>query len=200
MMCRRLLAAVLIVAAGLTLAGCDSSAAGSPTAATTLPGTGETSEAPPSSESDRLSPPVENPKDLRGIDPCELLTPEQLTELTLTEPGEKDTTPWGEEGCTWSSSILFVGFSPDTTLGEGLDQAYRSKDSFDNFEVSSVDGYPAVRVNFATQLCGVIVGVSDDQALSVDFGRVSSQAPGLNDPCGFAETVAGMVLENLPDA
>lgn len=191
----------LALLTGVAMSGCDSTAVGSPTAASTLPGTGEgTSGGVPSSESDRLAPPVENPKDLRGIDACELLTPDQLSELTFIEPGEKRTSAWGEENCGWFSSMLGIILSPDTTLGEGLDQAYRSKNAFDNFEESSVDGYPAVRVDFATQSCGLIVGVSDEQTLSMEFTRVSSKAPGLNDPCGFAETIAAMVLKNLPAA
>lgn len=198
MSCRRLVAAVTVVLGGLVLSGCDSTASGSPTAATTLPGTEESSGGAPSSESDRLAPPVDDPKDLSGIDPCELLTPEQLSELTFTEPGEKDTSAWGEEHCRWNNSNLSIRLAPETKVGEGLDQAYQSRNAFDNFAESSVDGYPAVRVDFATQLCRVIVGVAEDQTLHVDFGRVSGKDPAYQDPCGFAESVAGMVLESLP--
>jgi hypothetical protein len=190
-------AAVLV---GLAVPGCQSAVAGSPTTGTTQPaatGGGTSSGTPPS---DRLSPPVDNPKDLRGVDPCELLTPEQRAELGL-RPGEKeDISPWGEETCGFGGSIVSIGFSPDTTLGEGLDQAYRAKDSFENFAETTVDGYPAVRVNFATQICSLIVGVSDTQTLGMDFARVSSSAPGRGDPCGFAESVLGEVIKNLPDA
>ena len=44
----------------------------------------------------------------------------------------------------------------------------------------------------------MIVGVADDQTLHVDFGRVTGDDPAYEDPCGFAESVAAMVLENLP--
>jgi hypothetical protein len=144
-----------------------------------------------------LAPPVENPKDLRGIDPCELLTPQQLTDLTFVEPGVKDTLPGGVESCTWQNSNLSVGLTPDTSR-EGLEEAYRREDNFDNFEVSSVGDYPAVRTDFATQFCSVIVGVADDQTLTAHFGRVTGKDPAYEDPCGFAESVAAMVLENLP--
>lgn len=196
---RDVVVAAAAALAGFAVSACDSTATGTPTPETSVSTASETSGSSASStESDRLAPPVENPKNLRGIDACELLTLAQLTELSFTEPGEKDTSGWGEENCIWQNSILGVSLSPDTTLGKGLDQAYRNKNRFDNFEESSVDGHPAVRVNFATQSCGLIVGVSEEQTLSMDFTRVSSQAPGLNDPCGFAESVAGMVLENLP--
>jgi hypothetical protein len=197
---RRVVAGAAAVLVGLVVAGCQSAVAGSPTTATTQPagtGGGTSSGAPPS---DRLSPPVDNPKDLRGVDSCELLTPEQRADLGFTQQGKKDTSPWGEERCNFAGSVVGIGFSPNTTLGDGLDQAYRNKDNFDNFAETDVDGYPAVRVDFATQSCGLIAGVSDTQTLSMEFTRVSPNAPGKGDPCGFAESVMGDVIKNLPDA
>lgn len=189
--------AAAVALAGL-ISGCESAVAGSPTATMRPNPTGETSEGP--SESDRLSPPVEHPKNLRGVDPCELLTPTQETELGLTKPGDRDTSQWGEEGCGLDGPVVSLGFSPNTTLGDGLDRAYRAKANFENFQPSEVDGYPAVRVNFAAQSCGLIVGVSDDQTLNMELTRVSPDAPGKGDPCGFAESIMSDVLTNLPDA
>jgi hypothetical protein len=145
-----------------------------------------------------LAPLVEHPKNLRGVDPCQLVTPNQLFELGFTAPGKKGTSYWGEPDCSWPGSVVAIGFAPNTTLG--LEQAYRSKNNFDNFAPSSVDDYPAVRINFATQSCGLIVGVADEQTLHMEFTRVSPDAPGLGDPCGFAESVMGDVIRNLPDA
>jgi hypothetical protein len=195
MRCRRLVVATVVAVGGLALAGCDSTATGTPTPQS---GASDTSSQESSStESDRLAPPVQNPKDLRGIDPCQLLTPQQLTELTFVEPGKTDSTPWGEQKCNWQNSNLVIGLSPDTRR-EGLEETYRRENNFDNFEVSSVGDYPAVRVDFASQGCGVIVGVADDQTVTVHFGRVTGKDPAYEDPCGFAESVAAMVLENLP--
>jgi hypothetical protein len=195
-----LLAGTATVLLGLAMSGCNSAVAGSPTATTTHPeGTGTTSDGMPPSTSDRLAPPVENPKNLRGVDPCQMMSPEQLTGLGLTEAGQKGTSLWGEETCTWAGSMIVIGLIPDTTLGQGLEQAYRAKNSFDNFDESEVDGYPAVRVDFAAELCGVIVGVSDEQTLRMDFTRVTVQAPGKGDPCGFVESVLSDVIKNLPD-
>lgn len=142
---------------------------------------------------------MENPKDLRGVDPCGLLTTDQLTELS-SGPGEAGTSEWGEAECEWVGSVVAIALSPDTTFGDGLARAYRNKNRFDNFAESSIDGYPAVRVDFATQSCALIVGVSDEQTLSMEFTRVSAQAPGGGDPCGFAESVMSGVIKNLPDA
>lgn len=195
----RVLAVGVGVVAVLAMAGCQGAVAGSPTP-TTRDATGATSEGAPPATSGRLSPPVEHPKDLRGLDACELLSSEQKAEFSLTEPGKRDTSAWGESNCLLQGPVLGVQFSPDTTLGQGLEQAYRAKDTFDNFAESEVGGYPAVRVDFATQSCGLIVGVSDEQTLSMDFTRISSQAPGKGNPCGFAEQVMGDVVKRLPDA
>lgn len=188
----RVVAAGVAVVTALAMAGCQSAVAGSPTATTRS----DTSE----KTSDRLSPPVEHPKDLRGLDPCELLSPEEKAEFSLTEPGQRDVSQWGEETCLLLGPVVVIGFSPDTTVGKGLDQAYESKDRFDNFAVSEVDGYPAVRVDFASLSCGLIVGVSDEQTLGMEFSRIGQQAPGNGDPCGFAEQVMGDVIKRLPDA
>lgn len=178
---------------GVVLAGCDTTATGTPVPQQSPPRTTSSAEA------DRLAPRIENPRDLRGIDPCQLLTAQQLAELTLTEPGAKEDLPWGEQMCGWQNSNLSIALGPDTR-GDGLEETYRRKDDFDNFAISTVDGYPAVRVNAATQICTVVVGLADDQALFVDFGRVTGEDPAYRDPCGFAETVAGLVLANLPAA
>jgi len=195
---RHAAAGVAVVLAWL-VSGCESAVAGSPVP-TTRQSAGASETSGSATPSGRLSPPIENPKDLQGIDPCELLTSDQKAELGLTKPVVSDTSPWGEQTCGLAGSVVALGFSPNTTLGDGLDQAYRAKNNFESFEPSEVDGYPAVRVDFATQSCGLIVGVSDEQTLNMELTRVSSKAPGKGDPCGFAESVMGDVLKNLPDA
>lgn len=195
MRARDLVAGVTVVLVCVVMSGCQSAVSGSPTTASTPAGGG----ASPST-SDRLAPPVENPKNLRGVDPCQLLTSEQQSQLSLTGSAKKDTSLWGEEKCVWFGSVVGMVLSPETTSGEGLEKAYRAKNNFDNFAESTVDGYPAVRVDFATQSCGLVVGVSDTQTLHMEFTRVSSSAPGDGDPCGFAESVLGEVIKTLPDA
>lgn len=176
----------------VVIAGCSDATAGSPVPQTRV-------STPTVTESEGLAPPVENPKDLRGIGSCELLTAVQKTELAITTPGETRTTEWGEEECDWQNSDLSVAVAPATKLG-GLDQAYRSRENFDNFAESDVDGHPTVRVNVFSAGCSLFVGVADDQALFVDFVRVTGKDPAYRDPCGFAEKIAGMVLSNLPAA
>jgi hypothetical protein len=198
---RELVIGAAVVLAGLVASACESTVTGSPTATNTVPDTsGETSSDAPPSGSDQSAPPVDNPKDLRGVDPCGLLTSEQQAEFNITGPGQKGMSEWSEADCEWVGSVVAIGLSPNTTLGDGLDRAYRNKNIFDNFAETSIDGYPAVRINFATQSCGLIAGVSDEQTLNMEFTRVSADAPGRGDPCGFAESVMGEVIKNLPDA
>lgn len=193
---RDAVAAMTVVLAGLVISGCQSAVAGSPTTAAGS----ETSGGASPTESDRLSPPVRNPKELRGIDPCQLLTQEQQAELSLTGSAEKGVSLWGEEECKWFGSVVGIILSPETTGGEGMEEVYRARNNFENFAESDIDGYPAARINFASQSCGLIAGVSDTQTLLMEFTRVSSSAPGKGDPCGFAESVMGEVIKTLPDA
>ncbi|TDV45569.1 DUF3558 domain-containing protein [Actinophytocola oryzae] len=194
---RRAALGTMMLLVALMLAGCESAVAGSPRASSDRP---DTADSTSPSTSERLSPSVEKPKDLRGIDPCEFVTPEQRAELQLTAPDEKEMSPWGEQLCDLGGSVVGISFSPNTVLGDGLDRAYRSKNSFDNFAETNVDGYPGVRVNFATQSCALIMGVSNEQTLNMELTRVSANAPGKGDPCGFAEEIMSEVIRNLPDA
>jgi len=189
--------AALAVLSGVTLAGCESTATGTPTPGPTGSDTSASSTQPTNTA--RLSPPVANPKNLRGIDPCDLLTAAQLPELDADGPGEQGTSKWGERDCLWENHIFSLSLAPDTKH-DGLDGSYRERDRQFDFVPSEVTGYPAVRVNIATTFCAVIVGVADDQSLLVSYGPVAPDAPGTGDPCGFAESVAAMVLANLPTA
>lgn len=186
---QRVLAAAIVLVVGLLVAGCDSTATGTP-----VPQPDTSRTGPPSSE--RLSPPVENPKDLRDVDPCQLLTSQQAAGLSFTEPGTPGSGEIsGDPGCTWSNSNLDINLQLNTD-GGGLEQTYRG--NFDKFEESTVGGYPTVRVNFTASYCGLFVGVAEGQVLSVSFGWITGDDPADGDSCGFAESVAAMVLENLP--
>lgn len=178
------------------VSACESTATGTPTPEA---GASAPSATSTSGDSGRLVPPIANPKDLTGIDPCDLLTKSQLAALTVTAEPVKGKSLWGEDKCTWRNSTMSVGLAPDTKR-DGLEGDYQNQDDFDSFEKTEVDGFPAARADFASEVCSVVVGVADDQALTVHYDRGLSDAPGEGDPCGFAESIASMVLENLPDA
>ncbi|MCP2261912.1 Protein of unknown function (DUF3558) [Streptoalloteichus tenebrarius] len=196
----------VLVLAGLMVAGCSSSTTGTPTAAdhaTNSPTTtsGPTNRSPSANAGPSLAPRVANPKNLRGQDACQLLTPQQQTQLTFTQPGKKGTSIFGEPECDWSNDNLRIRLASDTKR-RGLEETYLRKERFPDFTPSTVDGYPAVRTgrNDKIKSCRVDLGVADDQVLYIEFDRNSRNNPEYEDPCGFAEKVGKMVLDNLPPA
>ncbi|MDQ3786338.1 MAG: DUF3558 domain-containing protein [Actinomycetota bacterium] len=193
---RDVVVAVVSVCVMGAVAACESTATGTPTpeSGVSVPSGTSTSDEPGG-----LAPPIEDPKGLAGIDPCDLLTESQLAALTIVKPGTKEVSAWGEAKCNWENSTVSVGLAPDTQR-DGLEGTYRRRHRFDNFEESEVDGYPAVRTDFATQVCSIVVGVADNQALTVHYTRMASDSPGKGDPCSFAESITSTVLTNLPDA
>ncbi|SHE54207.1 Protein of unknown function [Streptoalloteichus hindustanus] len=130
------------------------------------------------------------------MDPCQLLTPNQLRELGAAQSGKPDQAPWGETLCTWSDAIR-VTVAPDTKR-RGLTEVYLRKSSYNNFEASTVAGYPAVRADFGEIRCNVNVGVAEDQLLLVQYANNVSRKVEHKDTCAFGERIAAEVLKNLP--
>ncbi|MFB9431732.1 DUF3558 domain-containing protein [Streptoalloteichus tenebrarius] len=196
-----------LVLAGLVVAGCSNTATGTPTAADHEPNpptttSGPTNPSPPSNAGPSLAPQVTNPKNLRGQDACQLLTPQQQAELTFSGSGTRGVSDFKEEECTWSNSNLAIYMALDTKR-HGLEEVYLRRSTYSDFTPSTVAGYPAVRTrrNDKIKSCRVVLGIADDQALHIEFSRHSDgRDPGYEDPCGFAEKVGKMVLDNLPAA
>lgn len=190
---RPLLPATLCCATATLLAACSPQTGGtpSPTSAPTFASGSATSTAV-------TAPKVSSPKSLTGIDSCQLLTPPQLQTLGATAAPKTKKTPWGETECQWVNSDISVYVAPDTTQGKGLATVYGNSNTFSGFIPVQVAGYPAVSVNKQSRSCSVYVGSSDTQTFLVDFTRLGGQRADYQDPCGFAQTVAGAVLANLP--
>ncbi|GAA3436944.1 DUF3558 domain-containing protein [Kutzneria kofuensis] len=184
----------LFVAAGLAVslaAACSQQDPGSPSPApTTSSATSSTSGAPK----------VASPKNLKGIDPCQLLTAQQLQMLGATPRSQptRDKSVWGEATCMWENDNVTVGLSPQTTLTKGIEQAYLSKDNYSFFQPTTVDGYPAVLVDKQKLSCGMFVGVSDTQELSLTVVVTGKDNPDYGNPCAFPPKVAGAALKNIP--
>nr|BFF02104.1 hypothetical protein GCM10020241_37790 [Streptoalloteichus tenebrarius] len=92
--------------------------------------------------------------------------------------------------------------APDSKR-RGLEETYLRKEKFPTFTPTTVAGYPAVRTHLNDRLksCHIAVGVADDQELLISFSHHSDgRNPEYEDPCGFAEKVGKMVLDNLPPA
>lgn len=146
------------------------------------------------------APGVENPKNLKSItDACQLLTPEQISQLGGGGQPEEDTSAYGESQCYWSGDAFAVGVAINTASG-GPAKIYKASASRNNFAPTTVDGYPGARVDKQDILCRIELGVADDQSIEVNYTKHSGGSPEMNDPCRFAEKITSEVLRNVPDA
>lgn len=187
------------------LAGCTSAANGTPTAAPTPTGDPQpTSEPPATTSSEENAPRVEHPLDATKYlsQPCAVLTPTQLTSLSITTPGDPETTGAVAEhagpACTWITEEpergnYHVGFM--TGNKNGLSDTYRG--SWPGyFEPTRVSGYPAVFNDVVdsrdTGRCVLTVGISDN----LTFLAQLTSKPG-HDACGGAMQVAEMVVATI---
>jgi len=173
--------ALLYVLAAAMLAGCT----GTPTTP------GATSTTP-------VAPPVANPKDARGVQPCALLTPAQAMTLGLDPIRAKAGSTADLVDCSWPSTLLPVSslaVTVDTNpTRRGLTDTYLKRDTFSIFEPLVVDGYPALRAEVGpSNGCTIEVGLSDTQEIRVDAGARSPA-----DTCGLVKRAISAMLTNLP--
>lgn len=159
-------------------------------------GVGVTSERPR-----QLSPPVDNPRDIRayGDRPCDVFTIEQLTQFGFDRPpNSTDTLPSGAKTCVWIDSghngRLALGTYPDWDV---LERTYLAGASLPVFEPIEIAGLPAVVYQDAIGLprCEVTVGLAGRQGLDVTFTDLREPP---DDPCGAARDAAEVAVGNLP--
>jgi Protein of unknown function (DUF3558) len=176
----------------IVLTACSQTAPGAATSATTASST--------ASSAGSAVPKVASPKNLKGVDPCQLLTTQQLQALNATARSQprRDKSVWGEASCMWENDDVTVSLSPDTTHGKGIEQTYLSKGNYSFFQPTTVDDYPAVLVDKQSVSCGMFLGVSDSQELSLTVVVTGKTNPDYGSPCAFAPKVAGAALKNVP--
>ncbi|MGI8797953.1 MAG: DUF3558 domain-containing protein [Pseudonocardia sp.] len=153
----------------------------------------------PASTSQALAPPVAQPKEARGVDPCTLLTAAQLDTLGLDPTRVQRDDSAGLVGCRWPSKVF--GFSVSSTLDteptrKGLTSLYSRRAGYPLFEPLQIDGYPAVHAELViSEDCTIYVGLSDTQVLDVRTG-----APALRgqDSCSITKRAISAMLTNLP--
>jgi uncharacterized protein DUF3558 len=180
---------VVALAASTTLAGCTISANGTPRPSPDI-GTGDSATE---------APRVENPLDAAAFlaAPCSTLSADQLATFEVDPPGR------GRDGdgigprCSWhgANGSIGVGFLTGNT--GGLSDTYRGRELEAYFEVTTVDGYPAVFVDDADLRprgnCGLVVGVSDTLAIDVlAQGSLDAEAA-----CARAKRVAAAVIATM---
>jgi hypothetical protein len=210
----RLAGIVLSILCVTAAAGCTTTSSGTP-----LPGPTSSTEDPPSSsddpppsEDDELpsdgAPKVQHPFDASHFEqnPCELLSPENTSELKVGPTGEPADTNFGK-GCSWRNSEtgggVTIGFT--TTDKRGLSGAYRENKNGDflYFEpIDDIEGHPAVAYSTQkakpTASCSVAVGITDQLSFSTLIG-LSAANVGVKNPCEEGARVAGMAMRTMKE-
>lgn len=184
---RRRLVPLLVAAIGVS--GC---AAIGPASGTRIP---ETSAVAPT-----RAPRVAEPRDVRGIPACDLLTPAQLTALEINPNTAEPAAQGSADECFWrltdGSGSLMVTSAPDFPVG-GLEGLYISRPGYDVFEPGELDGFPIVRADRKDNpdtLCTIYVGVADDQLAWTSAAFAFKEHPA----CATALRMASAMLANLP--
>lgn len=167
---RRSLILPVLLTAGLALAACSGGGSGNttPTASST------TSNSAPSSSAD-------NP--VAAIDPCTLLSQDEVTSLGLTSRGPE--TAGKSRGCGWAKGASYaIGIYADAS--QGLD-ALRAANS----TTISLSSHDAMQTPSGID-CGVDIAIT-----KVSSVGISVESAG-NNPCAIATQYATLIEPKLP--
>ncbi|GAA5155373.1 hypothetical protein GCM10023321_28590 [Pseudonocardia eucalypti] len=187
---------VPLLALLFALAGCAADRA--PTAAPTSPA--EASPAP----ADPALPPRPATLPLNDVEPCELLTPGQVTALGADGPGRRrplGDDPNGGYGCVWSNppdARFDDGWSAGKTLEHGVGY-YLGRGA----RLTQVAGFAAATGPAAAGSpegnCLLYLDVAPGQSLVVQYNTLSSDYPGMNHgkACQLATRAAEMMITSL---
>lgn len=147
-----------------------------------------------------FGPSVTEPKDIRGVRPCEVLTDDQLLELELV-PGSARELPDPVTGrCGWSSAVddtnpVGMEINSDTTLAI-LDLMHNLRNNFERYEPTEVAGHPAIRADdLADNSCALVIAIADHQGVSIEYNLANRPLP---DPCEVPRRMGEFILSNLP--
>lgn len=187
---RSAIAAVILLVLGTSLSGCSPVAqvadeepeSNAPASASALPV--------------QTVPKVVQPLDSRDVRACLIFDSDQLLSLDLAGSTATNGSTPNASACDWRSNDASFSAGIALSGSRDLDLYYAIRETFPVFEPEEVSGYPAVRVSNADGAsCVILVGNSDDQALS-------ARADGLGGPrrdyCSVARDVARAALQSLP--
>lgn len=144
---------------------------------------------------------VREPKDLRGIPVCELLTDAQVAELGLrVESAEEAQVSTLGRDCTWTWRDDHLNIaSAGASVGHQhppLPGLYVKRDLVAVFEPVVIGGYPGVRSSIINDgSCEIDIATSDDQFLVLDDNRAGRP---MADPCARPRRMAELILPTLP--
>jgi Protein of unknown function (DUF3558) len=177
-MCRLALLAALSIfmACG---AACANSEAGTPHATSSV-------EAPTSTAGGSL-PPRPRSLPLDGVDPCKLLSEQQLASFSIDRPplgGVGSGGPLkGAPDCDFGTSVGAVndwGFLITVSTNMGLGEYLEKLKDNPTRRVISVDGFPAIQdeqkssIGPGNDTCFVDVDVAEGQMLALQFGQIAA--------------------------
>jgi hypothetical protein len=174
-------ARVVLFGCVLLLAGC----AGSPAAG---PVSGPAAAAAPS------------PLDIGAFQarPCDLIKPGVAQRADLTSPGRPQTGPAGPT-CHWDPAD--PGHPAATASVDAIHGLDTRPHPSGFTEPGTVDGYPAVHTAPTPApdhgTCTVTVQTAPGQTLTLTAGYDDPHAPGYDDPCTAADSLATRVIGNL---
>lgn len=146
---------------------------------------------------------VPQPKDLRGIPPCKLLTDAQLAEVGLRADTAEEEYPAGNgRGCRWllvddRYNYAIAGGSADQQ-NPALPGLYVTRQVNARFEPLVIAGHPGVRADLDLRGgCDIAVAASDDQLLGANGNAAGKPT---SDECGRSRRMIELMLSNLhPD-
>ncbi|MDN5751596.1 MAG: DUF3558 domain-containing protein [Pseudonocardia sp.] len=146
-----------------------------------------------------LAPPVTDPRDVRGIAACDLLTAEQEERIGLDAATEEQIRAGDDRGCEWRSTdgegvISAVGVQDPPV---GLDGLYNVREAYPVFQPGEIDGRPIVRADFVDtdgRDCSIFIGIADDQMIQARAGFAFQPGRG----CEIVREMAAAMIANLP--
>lgn len=146
-----------------------------------------------------LAPPVADPRDVRGIAACDLLTAAQKQRFDIDPATENRDRPGDFGGCGWDTTDGegVLGVVGVQTPPVGLDGLYNVREAYPVFEPGEIDGRPIVRADFVDtdgRDCRIFIGVADDQMIQASASYAFQPGRG----CEVAREMATVLIANLP--
>ncbi len=167
-------AATLIAATGLLLAGCSGGSNGAPA-------------------------PEPAPDVLSGIDPCTVLSPDEIQSFGASPQGEPADQGLGEAGCDYKGGDFNFGILKASTGDEAYWQSQRAQfDKFAPNQIGDKPGFSGISAGGAGQgVCSQFI-YAGKGSLIVDVTYRSDKMPGDEATCAKAMEIAQRVEAKLP--
>lgn len=183
---------------GAVLASCTDKESGTAgPATTTAPDTATTTT--PAGRSAEARRPRELKVD--GVDPCKLLTAEQMARLGVTRSSRNDSdiVKTGDVPTCEFRGDLSTNYGVAVIAGKGVDY-WTGKGNTDVSEVR-VAGFAAKQISLSgvEADCAIAVDVADGQQLYVDYIPVGSRRPAKDEMCRNVVLGAELALTTLQD-